>query len=308
MKISSALLFGTVGVQLSCLGQGQSRTFKDDAGIIHTTDKANPTFMTSARTSLSLMHQFGYDDGVGIKGQLVGSYGLYTPRGSRMDLETPNAKPLWASDPTYKEVQFLRSLPYNFSPDCYDDKYRCKTIEKDIVAEANPDMWVYINNGGWFTGPTMKLIVDEVMDGNPPVFIDTITYGEGCVTWDPATATYSRDQDKCYARSLIDIIERTNELSSFLGIEDKQKDMDEDKNRMCLAAKKLSRAAQDAQNDGLRIMAINLYDNHMWSISLIPLDPLNDAYLRTYEELGVPILHPGIFYYYHSSYCYYFVF
>jgi hypothetical protein len=297
MKLSSAFLFGTVCVQLSVLGQAQSRTFIDDAGITHTTDKASPTFMASARTSLALMQQFGYDDGVGIKGQLVGSYGPYRPRGSQMDLEKENAKPIWAADPTYKEVQFLKSLPYNFSPDCYDNNQQCKTIEKDTVAEANPDMWIYINNGVWFTGPQMKTIVDDVLGGSAPVFIDTNSYGEGCITWNPATSTYTRDHDKCSARSLVDVIEKTNELSAFLGIEDKQKNMDEDKNRMCLAAKRLSRAAQNAQNDGLRILAANAFIQPFItgsSVTLAPLDPLHDAYLRTYEELGVPILHPGV--------------
>jgi len=190
-------------------------------------------------------------------------------------------------------------LPYNFSPDCYDNNQRCKTIEKDLVAEANPDMWIYINNGGWFTGPAiMKPIVDDVLGGTPPVFIDTVSYGEGCITFDPTTALYVRDWDKCFARSLIDIVKKTNELAAFLGIEEKQKNQDEDKNRMCLAAKRLSRAAQEAQRDGLRILAANAFINPFMSgstITLNPLDPLSDAYLRTYEELGVPILHPGVY-------------
>jgi len=300
MKISCLLLFGVVCTQycsVSVLGQSQAKKkFIDDAGRIHVTDKANPTFMASARTSIALMHQFGHDDGVGIKGQLLGSYGPYRPRGSQMDLKDKNAKPKWASDPTSKEVQFLKDLPYNFSPDCYDNNQQCKKIEIDIVKEANPDVWIYINNGVWFTGNAiMKPVVDEVL-GGPPIFIDTNSYGEGCVTYNEATATYVRDQDKCYARSLIDVIERTNELASFLGIEAKQKNMDEDKHRMCVAAKRLSRAAQGAQKEGLRVMAANAFINPFMSgssVTFSPIDPLQDAYLRTYEELGVPMIHPG---------------
>jgi len=299
MRTSFALLLGTVcaiSTQVVVYGQTQQRTFVDDAGIVHVTDKANPTFMASARTSIALMHQFGYDDGVGIKGQLLGSYGPYRPRGSQMDLENKNAKPKWPSDPTSKEVQFLKDLPYNFSPDCYDNNQQCKKIELEIVKEANPDVWIYINNGVWFTGNAiMKPVVDEVL-GGPPIFIDTNSYGEGCVTYNEETASYVRDQDKCSARSLLDVIERTNELASFLGIQETKKNVDEDKNLMCFAAKQLSRAARSAQEDGLRVMAANAFINPILSgsyITLSPIDPLSDAYLRTFEELGVPILHPG---------------
>jgi len=294
MKISSfVLLFCT---SCRCTGiAAQTRTFVDDAGIVHTTDKANPTFIAHAKTSIALMHQFGYADGVGIKGQLLGSYGPYRPRGSQMDLDDPNAIPLWPSDPTSKEVQFLKDLPFNFSPDCYDNNQRCQTLNLDIIKEANPDVWVYINNGSWFTGAKMKLVVDEVMDGKPPIFVDTSSYGEGCIAYNSNRGIYTRDTDKCMARSLIDVIERTNELASFLGIEGTMKNKDEDKNRMCWAAKRLSKAAQGAQRDGLRVMAANVFIKPFMSggVTLNPLDPLNDAYLRTYEELGVPMLHPG---------------
>merc|ERR1712176_1218568 len=104
----------------------------------------------------------------------------------------------------------------------------------------------------------MKRVVDEVI-GNQPIFIDTQSYGEGCVTWNASDDTYERHPEKCFARSLIDVVERTNELAAFLGIEDKQKNMDEDKYRMCLAAKRLSRAAQAAQEEGIRIMAANAF-------------------------------------------------
>ena len=48
--IISLLLFSLEGVA------GQSRVFVDDHGVEHTTDKANPTFVTRARNALFFIH------------------------------------------------------------------------------------------------------------------------------------------------------------------------------------------------------------------------------------------------------------
>ena len=56
------------------------------------------------------------------------------------------------------------------------------------------------------------------------------------------------------------------------------------------AAKELAIAAEDAQKRGIRVMAISVISGNNVD-ALRPINPLFDTHLRTYEELGVPLLH-----------------
>jgi len=265
--------------------QVAQRTFIDDAGITHTTRKANPKIICSARTALSLLHQFKLDGS-----QIAGTYGNYFPRGSIGNMRDPSYQPYWPTDPTTKELEFLNGIP-TFSPSCYHAK-KTKCDELDIIKakDAAPDKWVYIDNGSWHTGAEMKEITDSM--GNLPIFISTNYEADpGCITYNPDTATYNTNKSNCKARSLIDVIRRTNQLANFLGIS--KIDTAKDQREMCYAASELRDAAESAQDRGIRVMTINPTISNDNSVTLYPVDPLSDPFLRSYEELGVPIIHPG---------------
>merc|ERR1711933_251416 len=267
---------------------GEQRSFVDDAGILHTTRRAAPKIICSARTALSLHHQFKIDPS-----QIVGTYGNYFPRGSIGNMHDPDYQPYWPTDPTPNELAFLQDIP-TFSPDCYHAKQtKCDDIDVDAAIAAQPEKWVYIDNGGWHTGEEMKVITDSM--GNLPIFISTQYDGNknpGCITYDKETATYTTDKSKCKARSLLDVIKRTNELGNFLGIS--KIDIAKDQQEFCEASQALTEAASNAQQRGIRVMTVNPSIDENNAVSLYFVDPLSDPFLRSYEELGVPIIHPGL--------------
>merc|ERR1711933_359589 len=51
--------------------------------------------------------------------------------------------------------------------------------------------------------------------------------------------------------------------------------------------------ASSAQERGIRVMTMNPSIDENNDVSLYFVDPLSDPFLRSYEELGVPIIHPG---------------
>merc|ERR1712176_1032132 len=158
---------------------------------------------------------------------------------------------------------------------------------------AQPEKWVYIDNGSWHTGEEMKVITDSM--GNLPIFISTQYDGNknpGCITYNKDTATYTTDKSKCKARSLLDVIKRTNELGNFLGIS--KIDIAKDQQEFCEASQALTEAASNAQQRGIRVMTVNPSIDENNAVSLYFVDPLTDPFLRSYEELGVPIIHPGV--------------
>jgi len=267
--------------------QVSQRTFVDDAGMTHTTRKANARIICSARTALSLLHQFGLDSS-----QIAGTYGNYFPRGSIGDMNDPNYKPYWPMDPTPKELDFLKSIP-TLSPTCFHAKNtKCDEIDVEEAKKITSDKWVYIGNGEWHTGEEMKQIAAAM--GNIPIFISTHYDGNknpGCISYNPDTATYTTNRSKCKSRSLVDVIKRTNQLANFLGIA--KVDIASDQQKMCKAAMELTTAAANAHQRGVRVMTVNPSIDNNNDVTLYPVDPLSDPFLRTYEELGVPILHPG---------------
>jgi len=267
--------------------QVEQRTFVDDAGILHTTRKAAPKIISSARTALSFHHQFKINPS-----QIAGTYGNYFPRGSIGNMHDPDYQPYWPTDPTPNELAFLEQIP-SFSPSCYHAKQtRCDEIDIEAAIASEPEKWVYIDNGSWHTGEEMKAITDSM--GNLPIFISTQYEGNknpGCITYNKDTATYITDKEKCKARSLLDVIKRTNELATFLGIQ--KIDIAKDQQEFCDAAQALTDAASSAQERGIRVMTMNPSIDENNAVSLSFVDPLSDPFLRSYEELGVPIIHPG---------------
>jgi len=267
--------------------QVTQRTFIDDTGMTHTTRKANPKIICSARTALSLLHQFKIDGS-----QIAGTYGNYFPRGSIGDINDPDYTPYWPTDPTRKELEFLSSIP-TFSPTCYHAKNtKCDELDVKAAIASGGEKWVEVGNGNWHTGADVKEIVASM--GNLPIFISTHYEGNvnpGCIAYSQTTATYTTKKEKCKQRSLIDVIKRTNELANFLGIN--KIDIAVDQKKMCDAASALTDAALSAQRRGVRVMVVNPSISADNAVSMYPVSPLSDPFLRSYEELGVPLLHPG---------------
>jgi len=222
--------------------------------------------------------------------------GTFFTRGSPLNLDNPSASEAFAVDPTPDDVAFLKSIP-TISSMCFDEPDGCLEIDMDAfrALDPKPDFWLYIDNGsqdtydGFFTQYVEN--ITEIM-GKPPIFIDTLfEHGHGCR--DQASSTWnvnSKDADTCYSRSAIDVIKRTIELTEFLGI---TLDDTEDLKAMCEAATRFSNVAEAAHKRGVRAasMWINVLPE---SVYVAPFFPYGDTFPRTLEELGMPLIHPGL--------------
>lgn len=269
---------------------GQARVFVDDHGVQHSTDKAKPTFVTRARNALFFIHH-GADTS-----QLVATYGNFFSRGSNLNLDSPAMTDALNTDPTVDDIQVLKSIP-TLSPACYDQPVGCQELDLDLLRamDPKPDFWLYIDNGsqdgwaGFFTDYVGN--ITDIM-GKPPIFIDTLfEHGQGCrnsssTTWN----VDSKNANTCYSRSVIDVIQRSSELSDFLGLNVEDK---EGQQAMCEAAQRFSNVAEAAHQRGVRaaLTWINVLPE---SVYVALFSPFGDTFPRTLEELGMPLIHAGL--------------
>ncbi|KAL7555601.1 hypothetical protein ACA910_001615 [Epithemia clementina (nom. ined.)] len=271
---------------------GQMRSFVDDHGVEHTTDIAQPTFMTRARNALFFLHH-----GAGTS-QIAATYGLWFNRGSPIDVDNPDTSERYATDPTPEDIEFLRTVP-NMSPSCYDVAKGCLDFDMQLFQQLNPkpDFWLFIDNGatddsdGFFTNVIPN--ITQVM-GKPPIFIDTLFENRNCRQQGSANFNQvTSNSESCYQRSLIDILQRTTQLAEFLGIRfDGSQSVGDGQADMCQAAERFTKVAKSAHERGVRVA-------EAWflilpeDIYVAPFAPYGNAFTRTLEELGMPIVHTG---------------
>jgi hypothetical protein len=215
--------------------------------------------------------------------QIVGVYGNWFIRGSNLDYNNPSAGSIFPdADPTPDEIAFLQQTT-NLSPNCYNDKTGCLEIDLATLIELNPEYIVYIDNG--------LLAQEAVKQENPTeieaIFIDTLydyDANKPCRSDD-----YQENKANCVTRSSIDIIKRIEELAIALGV-DPPATVQQDKTSMCQAAVNFANTMQRAHNSGLRVMAA-VADISADATAIRPQDPTAFWTLRTFEELGMPIMH-----------------
>jgi hypothetical protein len=216
-----------------------------------------------------------------------------------MDLKNPQSSERYAVDPTPEDVAFLETVP-NLSPTCYDVPRGCLEMDLDKfrTLEPKPDFWLYVDNGatdeweGFFTDYIAN--ITEIM-GKPPIFIDTLFEdGHGCREEGSVTYKYFTNKaDTCFQRSLIDVHKRLEELSVFLGINLEGSDkFSAGQQEMCDAAAHFTQVAEDSHTRGVRV-AEAWFEVLPDSVQVSPFAPYGNAFLRTLEELGMPVVHPG---------------
>jgi hypothetical protein len=214
-----------------------------------------------------------------------------------MDLSNPQSSERFSVDPTPEDVTFLETLP-NLSPTCYDVPRGCLEMDLDIFQDLDPlpDFWLYIDNGatnewdGFFTEYIGNI---TTIMGKPPIFIDTVFEdGYDCRQKSDSKFAYQdTDADECYSRSLIDVHKRLEELSIFLGIDLQGTDSFSDgQQEMCEAAGRFALVAEDLHKRGVRVSTA-WFDITPDNILVAPLGVYADAFSRTLEELGLPLVH-----------------
>ena len=212
--------------------------------------------------------------------QIIGVYGNWFIRGSDLDLDNPDEGSIFPeADPSPEEVSLL-SQAVNLSPTCFDNRRGCFELDADRLVDLNPDYFVYIDNG---------VLAEELeaMD-NPTnieiIFIDTLyKRTDGC-----RDGSYQVNPSNCISRSSIDIAQRIEELAVALGAT-VPASVEQDKKEMCQAAETFTQTMEQAHNRGVRALATVLLPGDTMTLRMF--DPVPYWNLRTFEELGMPLLH-----------------
>lgn len=164
-----------------------------------------------------------------------------------------------------------------------------------ILKELNPDYFLYIDNGS--IGRSNDIITNVTTVAgveNPVVFIDTFYEGgrdcrvgandpDGNNRYEYRNATILKG---CYARSMIDIAERVEELAVAMGVVIGE-GVKEEKRRLCETAENFTKTMDEAHERGVRVASAIARSGPGMRV----LEPLSYYNLRTYEELGMPIMH-----------------
>jgi len=233
--------------------------------------------------ALSLYH-------LGMRDQLTTLWGLWSIRGSDLDVDNPEAGSVYTeSDPTPEEVAWLKTK-INLSPGCYTNPRGCSRWDNQTIIEENADAFDYILFIGNGNNDDMQNITNEI--GKPVVFIDT--FYEASTVCRFANMTYN-NKEGCYGRSMIDIAKRIEELAIALGVDVDTDVIKADKAGACAAAQKFTDTMKIKQEEGLRFMtsinAIKKDDNGTDYFEFRTLDPIDLWIPRTLEELGMPLMH-----------------
>jgi len=294
------------------------RTFVDDFGVEHSTDKSKPTFITGARNALFFYHHGNSTDQLVATCKYIRNHVLTKSRsespaihgahrsrsipsfynwtdginfndGMRLNWDNETLLNAFAVDPTPEDIAFLRSIP-TISSGC-EFFFICLgnvDINKFQALNVKPDFWLLLDQ---YQGYVQN--ITEIM-GKPPIYIDPLVEQVYlCLHQDGEWDVESKNADKCYFRSAIDVIKRTIKLAEFLGIE---LDDAEDQKTMCEAAMRFSNVAEAAQQRGIRAGRIFIEYSAVEDSAVIlvmPIPPHFNPFTRTLEELGMPLLHPS---------------
>lgn len=210
----------------------------------------------------------------------MGVYGEYATDGSNFNFNQMSEESLYPADPDPEEMELITSVPH-ISPSCQVGY--CQEFDVEIFESIKPDYLVMHGYRGelWgFNSTIEKQIVNII--GKPIIYIDVAQQGANCIGEDAA--------NECYGKSMIEVIEQYDALSTALGIP-RPGSVEQDKRDMCQAAQVFQEAAQVAQSKGVRAMAGYITPTP-GAMSYLAY-PSDDMVLRMFEELGMPILHPG---------------
>lgn len=133
-----------------------------------------------------------------------------------------------------------------------------------------------------FDAATEKQVVNII--GRPIIYIDVAQQGADCVS--------EEEQKNCYGKSMIEVVQQYYDLSRALGF-DIPSSVEQDRRDLCKAAEEFQDAAEIAHTKGVRALAGYISVNEFRNATSYLAYPPDDMVLRMFEELGMPLLHPG---------------
>ena len=121
--------------------------------------------------------------------------------------------------------------------------------------------------------------------GKPPIYAElSRTHPDGA---DTCPEDMTSTDDKCRGVSMIDVVEEHYDLAKYLNL-DVPDSLNDDRQTLCDSAARFQANMKTAQDKGVRVMAAYLSTTTSYIA-----DPVSDGVLRMFEELGMPIIHPG---------------
>lgn len=133
-----------------------------------------------------------------------------------------------------------------------------------------------------FDADTEKQVVNII--GKPIIYIDVAQQGANCISEDEA--------ENCYGKSMIEVVQQYHNLAKALGI-NIPSSVEQDRRDLCKSAEEFQNAAEIAHTRGVRAMAGYISVNEFRNATSYLAYPPDDMVLRMFEELGMPLLHPG---------------
>ena len=163
----------------------------------------------------------------------------------------------------------------------------------DLLETDRVDFILTIDNGN---DPHMRELEEE--KGIKTIFVDTFyEFSPEC-----RAKNYTLlDESKCYGRSMIDVVQRIEELAIFLGVDVDVPKTEAAKRDACAAAAAFSASMKDAHAKDMRIKVsiLGTTEYPADSGTNVPyardFDPITLWVPRTLEELGAPLLHGGTY-------------
>lgn len=264
------------------------RVFTDNRGQVFDwtpigDNEKNPKIIINAKGALSLFHLGMSEE------QLMGVYDSWRV----VELDTNPSSDTGTSMvliPSSDEQAFLESATINLTPQCstqspMDDS--CSQSLQFNVEDLEKIEYDFIIAQGVHQ---RDLVPKEAELGRKIIWInERFQPDEGCYSESPEGDAVVFDETICEANSLIDSVRHLETLAAFLGIEPTPKVLDEQK-AMCQTASKFVEHAKNLHQRGIHVAAGYLSPFNGGTVSVFA--PSSYPWLRTLEELGLPLLHP----------------
>jgi len=191
--------------------------------------------------------------------------------------ETPYDPDIFPADPNEDERALLELIPGDLSSKCSTSNFYCDQFDL-----------TYLNENGWpdliIVGSFYSSLISDEVKGNATARNVPIIQ---------LTNTYSEDEDVENARDMIAMIERMEELSYALGVDETKSMVSTDKITLCQVANSFQESAQKAHEKGIRSMAAYMpYQSNPVGVTgaFIP-NPDRDPVLSLMQNLGLPIIY-----------------
>jgi hypothetical protein len=213
--------------------------------------------------------------------QLVGTYGERAVAGSDIDFTNLTEESSFPADPNPEEQEFLSSVT-NLSPGCGAEF--CQEFDIEGFRALKPDFIIMHGYRQAVWGLDDRVTEIEAAIGKPIIYIDISLEGPECKE--------GSGEDRCYGKSLIEVIAQYEVLAVALGI-DIPASVDEDRRRLCQASATFQEIARDAHLRGVRALAAYFSPPEGGDFGTLNYfaNPPDDLVLRMLEELGLPLLH-----------------